>query len=99
MKDILSRKDAAAYLDMSTDTLDRLRADGVIQASQVSRRLIKYRRHDLDAYIIQCQTTASSKSTPRQTGISSGQRVDVPAALRQARQIVLKQRPSLLRHG
>lgn len=90
MKDILSRKDAAAYLDMSTDTLDRLRADGAIPASQVSRRLIKYRRHDLDAYIALCQNTPSSKSAPRQTGTSNGSRMDTRDALQLARRMSSK---------
>lgn len=99
MKAVLSRQEAAAYLDMSTQTLDRLRANGTITASQVSLRLVKYRLADLDEYLQQCRTTASSKSPPLQTGISVGPRVDAAAAVRRARQIVLKQRPSLQRHG
>lgn len=53
---VLSRMEAANYLGISTDTLDRLRASGAIVAAQVSARLVKYRAADLDAYIAQCQS-------------------------------------------
>lgn len=96
---VLSRADAARYLGVSTDTLDRLRASGRIHASQVSARLVKYRTRDLDAYLEQCLTTPSSASERRPTGTSNGPRVDAAAAVRRARQIVSKQRQSLRRRA
>lgn len=94
MSAVLSRVDAAAYIGVSVATLDRLRADGLIRASQVSARLVKYRAHDLDAYLTACQNIPSSSSRRLPTGISSGRSVDVPAAIRRAQQIVRKQRLS-----
>lgn len=65
-KAVLSRVEAAEYLGISTDTLDRLRACGRIVASPVSARLIRYRSADLDAYLIECRASPSSTSQPRQ---------------------------------
>jgi hypothetical protein len=97
IKRVLSRTEAAAYLDMSLDTLDRLRAAGAIIACPVSARLVKYRVADLDCYLETCQTSALSKSPHPQTGISSGLKADTRAALQRARQIALKQNSSLRR--
>jgi len=64
---VLSRYDAADYLGVSVDTLDRLRAAGAIIACPVSARLVKYRLADLDAYLTTCQISALSKSPPART--------------------------------
>lgn len=91
---LLSRIEAADYLGISTDTLDRLRSAGKIIASQVSPRLVKYTATDLDIYIAQCRNPLSSESQPRRTGISSGSPMDGRTALRLAQQIVSRQRMS-----
>lgn len=96
-KAVLSRYDAADYLGMSVDTLDRLRAAGAIIACPVSARLVKYRLADLDAYLTTCQISALSKSPPPQTGTSSGSTVDVRAASQRGRAAMMKHRASLQR--
>lgn len=93
----LTRYEAAAYLGVSVDTLDRLRAAQRIPACQVSKRLVKYRQRDLDTYLIECQTSPSSASRLAPTGTSSGTRVDVRAASRHAQQAVRKLKLSSLR--
>jgi excisionase family DNA binding protein len=89
---LLSRHDAAAYLGVSVDTLDRLRASGRLMACQVSARLVKYLQTDLDAYLDQCRTSPSFRSEPPRTGTSSGTKVDVRAASQRAQQAVMKLR-------
>lgn len=93
----MTRGEAAKYLGVSIDTLDRLRARGAIPASQVSARIVKYRQQDLDAYLIACRTSPSQKSAPRPTGTSSGSRMDTRSALQLARQIAQRPKRSLLR--
>jgi len=78
MSATVSRYDAANFLGVSVDTLDRLRADGAIVALQVSKRLIRYRLADLEAYLNKCLTSPSSRSATAQTSTSNGLRVDVP---------------------
>ncbi|RAK51633.1 hypothetical protein DJ017_17510 [Phenylobacterium soli] len=94
---VISRQEAADYLGISTDTLDRLRASGRLPALQVSARLIRYRKRDLDEYLNACQTSLSSKSEPHQTGTSSGSRVDVRTASRRGHEAMMKHRRSLQR--
>lgn len=55
----LTRHEAAAYLGISVDTLDRLRAAGRLLALQVSARLVRYRQADLDAYLEQCRARSA----------------------------------------
>ncbi len=47
---ILSRRQAADYLDVSLRTFDRLRAEAPLPCVVISRRR-KYLKRDLDAYI------------------------------------------------
>lgn len=49
MLDRMTRKEAAAYLHISTDTLDRRRAAGKISAIQ-DGGLVFYEKKDLDRY-------------------------------------------------
>lgn len=94
---LLTRDQAASYLDISTDTLDRLRQAGKLKAAQLSSRIVRYRRVDLEEYIeTQCQNTPSSRSPRLPTGTSSGARLGVPDALRRARQMQRKLKVSSL---
>lgn len=94
MKEVLSRTAAAEYLDVSTDTLDRLRIAGRIPACPVSARLVKYRRADLDLYLETCQISASQRSEAPQTTTFSGLKRDTRAASQRARQTVTRLRTS-----
>lgn len=93
----LTRYEAAAYLGMSVDTLDRLRAAGRIMACQVSARLVKYRQSDLDAYLNACQISPSSASQQAPTGTSNGSRLDVRTASQRGLEAAKKLRLSSLR--
>lgn len=94
MNAILTRQEAADYLGISTDTLDRLRSAGRIVGARISARLVRFRRDELDAYLTQCQTQPSSRSTPPPSGTSNGGKMDGRAALQLARQIAQRQRRS-----
>lgn len=93
----LTRYEAAEYLGVSVDTLDRLRAAGRLTACQVSARLVKYRQADLDAYLDECRTSTSSRFEPRRIGTSSITKLADRDAVRLARQIAAKQNKSLRR--
>ncbi len=97
MKEVLSRAAAAEYLDVSTDTLDRLRLAGRIPACPVSARLVKYRRADLDTYLAKCLTSPSPSSATPQTGTSSGSKVDVRGASQRGHEAMMRRRLSLQR--
>jgi len=51
LTDLVTRKEAAALLDVSTYTLDRLRGDGVIPTIRVSARGVRFARGDLLEYL------------------------------------------------
>lgn len=80
----LSRQDAAQYLGISTDTLDRLRAAGLIKAFAGGARLVRYRVVELDAYMKRAclEPLPSSRSATHPTGSSSGSRADIPDDVR-----------------
>lgn len=92
----LSREDAATYLGVSTDSLDRLRSRGEIAAFTVGR-LVRYRLAELNAYMDRadtCPDTNSSKFEPRRTSTSSGSRVDIRAASQRGLEAVKRLRRS-----
>ena len=45
----LSPDQAADYMNVSRSTLDRWRKSGLITCARIGRRMIRYRRPDLDA--------------------------------------------------
>lgn len=86
----LSRDEAATYLGISTDTLDRLRADGRISAFKAGRRLVRFTRAELEAFMEReclALSTASSKSQPPPSGTSSGPKRDARADFQRAQQM------------
>ncbi len=50
LPDMVTKKEAADYLRISTVTLDRLRKQNLIPAIRVGGRL-KFRRSDLEAFV------------------------------------------------
>lgn len=48
----LAPREAAEHLNVSRDTLDRLRKRGMLSCVRVGGRLIRYRRPDLDALMV-----------------------------------------------
>jgi excisionase family DNA binding protein len=48
----LTKKEAAAYLRLSEDTLSALLAKGALQAFRVAKKLL-FRKSDLDAFVEQ----------------------------------------------
>lgn len=90
---VLSRAAAAEYLDISTDTLDRLRASGLIEAFRGGGRLVKFRRAELDAFMTR-QCISSRSETPRAGTSSSATEAD-RAASQRARSIAARLRRSL----
>jgi len=48
---LLNRREAAAMLGVSTDTLDRLRAAGEIPTIAVAARSVRFARQDLCEYL------------------------------------------------
>jgi excisionase family DNA binding protein len=92
---ILDREGAAAYLGISTDTLDRLRAAGVIPWFRVSGRLVRFRVSDLEAYIDrQTVAAAANAALPKSSGRSGPSKTDIRAAAQRAHEAVLRLRRS-----
>jgi excisionase family DNA binding protein len=92
----LSREDAAAYIGVSTDSLDRSRARGEITAFTVGR-LVRYKLAELDAYMDRatlCQDTNSSSSAIRRTFTSNGSKTDTRAASQRGLEAVRRLRRS-----
>lgn len=95
MSPLLSRTEAAEYLGISTDTLDRMRATGKIAAFKVpGGRLVKFPRRALEAFIEHACATSLSDSATAQTGTSSGMKLDVRDVRQLARQTVARLRRS-----
>ena len=92
-KHVLSRASAAEYLDISTDTLDRLRAAGKIEAFRAGGRLVRFRRAELDAFMTrQCISSASPQA---HAGTSSSAMEADRAASQRAVKIAARLRRSL----
>lgn len=93
-----SREEAATYLGVSVDTIDRLRADGRLTAFRAGGRLIRFARFELDDFMrrecLTASSTSSSRSEAPRAGISSGSNRDTRDDLRRARQIAMKLRAS-----
>jgi len=49
--ELMTRKEAAAFLRMSLRTFDSLVAEGRISGYRVSRQLVRFRREDLEDYV------------------------------------------------
>lgn len=58
----MKRRDAAAYLAVSLDTLDSLTKSGAVPAVYLtgSKRSKRYLRDELDAYLDQCAREATA---------------------------------------
>lgn len=55
--DLMTEKEAAKYLTVSPSTFRRAVQAGDIKKYQVAKRVVRYRRHDLDCYIESQQRT------------------------------------------
>ncbi|WP_404979681.1 helix-turn-helix domain-containing protein [Caulobacter segnis] len=87
-----SRIEAAAYLGISTDTLDRMRAAGVIEAFRAGRRLVRFRKSELDAFMSRECISSEPRTLP--TGMCNGRKMAVRNAAALGRQAVAKLRHS-----
>lgn len=60
--DLLTAREAASYLRVSESTFQRLVRSGDIPSYSLGKRIVRYRRQDLDIYIeSQQRTTAEGK--------------------------------------
>lgn len=98
----LSREDAAEYLALSTDLLDKLRAAGKIAAVKVTgaiegrsakRVRVIYPVRELDRYLErECQIITSSELETPPAGTYSGLKGVDPGALRRTLKTAARQR-------
>lgn len=64
---LLKAEAAAAYLDISVDTLARWRVQGsgpaFVKFTRAKQGIVRYRREDLDAFIAEHRCTSTSPAT------------------------------------
>lgn len=54
---LMCKVTAAAYLDISARTLERLTGEGTLPTYQLRKRTIRLKKNDLDRYIAQLPTS------------------------------------------
>lgn len=52
---VLTRLEAAELLGVCVATVDRLSREGFIPSSKITKRLVRFRREDLEAYLVACR--------------------------------------------